>query len=40
MNKAFTRESEGEDNEDDAGAPALPRGLRNYMTPQGHAALR
>ena len=40
MNKAFTRESEGEDDEDDTGAPALPRGLRNYMTPQGHAALR
>ena len=40
MSKAFTREAEASDDEDDAGAPALPRGLRNYMTPQGHDALR
>lgn len=40
MNKAFVREAQGEDDEDEASAPALPRDLRNYMTPQGHQALR
>jgi len=40
MSKAFTREADASDDEDDTGAPALPRGLRNYMTPQGHDALR
>ena len=42
MSKAFTRESDGEDDEDD-GAPALPplpAGGRNYITPQGYARLR
>jgi len=41
MNKAFVRESEGdEDDEEPAGVPALPIGTKNYMTPAGHAALR
>ena len=42
MSKAFTRESDStqDDDDDDGGAPALPRGLRNYMTPQGHQAMR
>lgn len=43
MNKAFTRESEGdEDDGDEGGAalPALPAGTRNYLTPQGWRALR
>jgi transcription elongation factor GreB len=39
MSKAFTRESETEDEEDDA-LPALPSGGRNYITPQGYARLR
>ena len=42
MNKAFTRESEGdEDDGDEGGAalPALPAGTRNYLTPQGWRAL-
>ena len=39
MSKAFTRESETEDDEDDA-LPALPSGGRNYITPQGYARLR
>ena len=38
MSKAFTRESEADD-EDDA-APALPAGGRNYITPHGYARLR
>lgn len=41
MSKAFTRESEHEDADDEvADAPALPVGTRNYMTPAGYAALR
>ena len=39
MNKAFTRESDGED-DDDAPLPALPQGVRNYITPAGYARLR
>jgi transcription elongation factor GreB len=42
LNKAFVREPEGvEDDEDDApGLPPLPAGARNYITPQGYARLR
>jgi len=42
MSKAFTRESDGDDEDDDAGgaSPPLPAGTRNYMTPQGFARLR
>ena len=42
MNKAFTREPEGDDEDDEAvaGAPPLPSGSKNYMTPQGHLAMR
>lgn len=41
MNKAFVKESDGDEEEDDLpGAPALPPGTRNYMTPPGHRALR
>ncbi len=39
MNKAFTKESESDD-DDDVGAPALPVGLKNYMTPEGNARMR
>ena len=39
MSKAFTRETEAEDDEDDA-LPALPSGGRNYITPQGYSRLR
>ncbi len=41
MNKAFTRES-ADDGDDDApeGAPLLPAGTRNYMTPGGFARLK
>jgi transcription elongation factor GreB len=38
MSKAFTRESDTED--DDEVVPALPAGGRNYITPQGYARLR
>src|SRR3954467_11025527 len=40
MNKAFTRESDGEDDDDDVAAPELGTGGKNYMTPQGYAAMR
>ena len=38
MSKAFTRESETED--DEVGLPPLPAGGKNYITPKGYAALR
>jgi transcription elongation factor GreB len=38
MSKAFTRETDGED--DDLTLPPLPAGSKNYITPQGYAALR
>ena len=44
MNKAFTREPEGDAVDDDeldgAGLPPLPAGARNYLTPAGYRALR
>ncbi len=42
MNKAFTRENDADVEEDDVpdGAPALPSGTRNYMTPGGFARLK
>ena len=39
MSKAFTRESDSED-DDDSALPPLPAGSRNYITPQGYARLR
>jgi len=41
VNKAFTRESDGEQDDDGASAlPPLPPGARNYITPAGYARLR
>jgi transcription elongation factor GreB len=44
MNKAFTRESDGDDDVDPAdaaeAAPALPVGAKNYLTPDGYRRLR
>lgn len=39
MSKAFTKESE-DDNDLDRPDVALPKGVRNYLTPQGYARLR
>lgn len=39
MNKAFTKESDGEDDEEVA-LPSLPSGTKNYVTPQGYSRLR
>lgn len=38
MNKAFTKEADGD--EDDLQLPALPAGGKNYITPAGYARLR
>ena len=40
MNKAFTRESDDTDDDAPEGAPLLPSGTKNYMTPGGFAALK
>ena len=43
MSKAFTRESDAADDDEDdgvAGVSALPAGTRNYMTPAGYQRLR
>ena len=41
MNKAFTKENDHEDDDDlDAGAPPIPTGLKNYITPAGFKRLK
>src|SRR3954468_15498829 len=41
MSKAFTRETDSDDDDEEGGAlPALPAGGKNYITPQGYARLR
>lgn len=41
MNKAFVKESDGQGDEDDLqGAPALPQGVKNYLTPAGYHNLQ
>ncbi len=40
MSKAFTKESESEDEDAVDDAPALPAGTKNYMTPRGFESLR
>lgn len=39
MSKAFTRETDNED-DDEIALPALPSGTRNYMTPAGYRKLK
>ena len=39
MSKAFTKETEGDEDEE-LTLPALPTGGKNYITPQGYARLR
>jgi transcription elongation factor GreB len=38
MNKAFVKESDSED--DDDAMPAMPAGVKNYMTPEGHRRMK
>ncbi len=41
MSKAFTRENDAaEEDDDDAGLPAIPAGTKNYMTPAGYRRLK
>jgi transcription elongation factor GreB len=40
MSKAFTRETDASDDDDEHDAAPLPAGVRNYVTPAGYAALR
>ena len=40
MNKAFTRENDGDDDDELEPSPALPQGTRNYITPGGHARIK
>ncbi|HQR04632.1 MAG: transcription elongation factor GreB [Proteobacteria bacterium] len=40
MSKAFTKEPDQDEDDAPEGAPALPPGTRNYMTPRGHRVLR
>jgi transcription elongation factor GreB len=40
MNKAFTRETDGDDDDDEVALPALPQGTKNYLTPAGWSRLR
>jgi transcription elongation factor GreB len=40
MNKAFTREGEGDEDDDAVPTPQIPAGAKNYIPPQGCARLR
>lgn len=40
MSKAFTKETDNDDEDDDIRLPPLPAGGKNYITPQGFATLR
>ncbi len=40
MSKAFTRETDQDDEEVQTGAPVLPAGFKNYITPGGLKALK
>ena len=40
MNKAFTKESDGEEDDDIPAAPPIPAGSKNYITTGGYARLR
>lgn len=40
MSKAFTKESDDSNNDDELQLPPLPPGGKNYITPQGFATLR
>ena len=40
MNKAFTRETDDEDDDGAETSPALPQGTRNYITPGGYERIK
>ncbi len=40
MNKAFVKDSDGDDDDDLGGLPPIPPGSKNYITPQGYQRIR
>lgn len=40
MNKAFVKESEGDDDDLEFGLPPIPPGTKNYMTPAGYQRMK
>lgn len=40
MSKAFTKESDDTEDDEDSGVPSIPAGVKNYVTPVGYARLR
>ncbi|GGC99936.1 transcription elongation factor GreB [Undibacterium terreum] len=40
MNKAFVKETEQDDDDLEAGAPPIPAGVKNYMTPEGYDRMK
>ena len=40
MNKAFVKESDGDDDDELGGLPPIPPGAKNYITPEGHQRIR
>ena len=40
MSKAFTRETDAPEDETPEARPALPQGVKNYITPSGYACLK
>ena len=40
MSKAFTKETDGADDDEGLALPPLPPGGKNYITPSGYARLR
>jgi transcription elongation factor GreB len=40
MSKAFTRETEDEDDDELSPLPAIPAGTKNYITPAGYRRLK
>ncbi|WP_394780765.1 transcription elongation factor GreB [Undibacterium sp.] len=40
MNKAFVKETEQDDEDQDTSAPPIPAGAKNYMTPEGYDSMK
>ncbi|MFZ6644635.1 transcription elongation factor GreB [Undibacterium sp. TJN25] len=40
MNKAFVKETEQDDDDQDAALPEIPAGVKNYMTPEGYDRMK
>jgi transcription elongation factor GreB len=40
MNKAFVKESDGDDDDAEFAAPAIPAGSKNYITPAGYQRIK